>query len=297
MIKNRNIIFVVAILCLFACGCEGTMGAENSEHRLDTKSQENTQTSMNPNESTTGQENISEDNTAYDGQYYYSDFIIDNSTPLSEGITKEYSLEELMDLFAGRGSDSPNFDGNALKITEVHQKIPIEVLRSGDHIVLPSSEHNSDNVPVCYTVYKVKDGGYYYVFWTTPYVLEQEGTIGQSKEPIVQFSAHLSSELREETFDVLEIGVSTAEDVVKIDAAVEFCTYLSSGIVSCSVLNDEEVVMIRYTEIDRKGNGCWYDNLVVESVSIITRESAPTSFQYVLLKDLPEWARADNPVS
>ena len=61
----------------------------------------------------------------------------------------------------------------------VNEHFPIEVLRSKN-----------------YTVYKVKEGGFYYVFWIQCYVYEREELSGKSierqVEPKVDFSVYLN---------------------------------------------------------------------------------------------------------
>jgi hypothetical protein len=81
------------------------------------------------------------------------DFIADDSKALSELLTREYALQELKSFFGKVFTNETlvlgeENDAKYLTINTVHQKYPIECLRTNG-----------------YSVYKVREGGYFYVFW------------------------------------------------------------------------------------------------------------------------------------
>lgn len=197
---------------------------------------------------------------------FFNDYTMNDAKTLESALTKEYDLNELKAFFkdsnanesAGFGSIAP-----ALTFIEVNDKYPVEVLRTGG-----------------YSVYKVSQGGYFYVFWIKPYVDDTN----QSSEPSVYFSAYLPSDISPELFDSLTPGISTAEDVRKIDPSFELVFYFSNGIFSYSYINDETVLQIAY-EQQENING--YDDLIVKEKKIVARTSAPTKYSTVLSSDLP----------
>lgn len=197
---------------------------------------------------------------------FFGEYVTNDTETLESGLTKEYDLNELRAFFKGSNANENIGFGTtapALTFSEVNDKYPVEVLRTGG-----------------YSVYKVSQGGYFYVFWIKPYVDDTN----QSSEPSVYFSAYLPSDISPELFDSLTPGISTAEDVRKIDPSFELVFYFSNGIFSYSYINDETVLQIAY-EQQENING--YDDLIVKEKKIVARTSAPTKYSTVLSSDLP----------
>ena len=191
-------------------------------------------------------------------------YAADDTKTLEDLLTKEYDLADLESFFAeSNASERLGFGSTAAALTfrEVNDRYPVEVLRTGG-----------------YTVYKVRQGGYFYVFWVQPLDTDQSG------EPSVYFSAYLPSGLSPDLFDSLTLGSSTAEDVRKIDPAFELSFLQSNGTYSYSYINDDTVLQVRY-EYSEDLDG--YDDLIVKEVSLLDRTSAPTRYSALLAGDLP----------
>lgn len=204
-------------------------------------------------------------------EIYWNDFILDDSGDLAEIITTEYSLEELSLFFDGHlQNENWNDDSVSLKISEVHKHFPVEVLRTGH-----------------YTVYKVKDGGYFYVFWNQlaeVLVDAENDVISESLEPEVYFVAYISSPLKESDFDSLFIDESTADDVAKIDPNFEFNRLLSRGRFSSSILENGKVLEIKYDIVSPYESR---NDAIVVDIQIVELKDSTSSFVRVLEKDMP----------
>lgn len=194
--------------------------------------------------------------------------IPDDSITLSETVTNEYSLSELTAFF-GEVSQNEAMafeDSNSVNLTisKVNEKFPIECLRKNG-----------------YSVYKVKDGGYFYVFLAKSFdPLSDSG----SSDDAVYFTAYLTDLKKESDFDSIKPGKSTAEDVAEIDPAFELIFLLSSKTPSYSLLEDGTVMEICYTFDDSCSSR---RDLLVKSKKVITKEDCPSRLASILSKDLP----------
>lgn len=210
-------------------------------------------------------------------------FIIDNSKPLSEIISHEYSLKELTDFFDGRTmNDYLTFcvdpeSCSELSIEEVDAGFPVECLRKNNLTV--------------YSVYKVSEGGYFYVFWgisVASRINENGVATVVSLDPIdahVDMALHISSlEVLKSAsdFDSIKEGISTAQDVALIDPAFQLNPLYSSCLPSFTFLNDRTVMRICY---DRNTDRSSLSDLTVVSKEIVSEEHSPLGS--VLLRDLP----------
>lgn len=198
---------------------------------------------------------------------FFNEYAMDDMKTLEDNLTKEYDLNELRSFFKGSNANERIGFGSstpALKFSEVNKKFPVEILRTGD-----------------YSVYKVSQGGYFYVFWSKPFAT---GTSRSDSEPSVYFSAYLSSDISPYLFDSLTPGISTAEDVQKIDPSFELSFLISHGIFSYSYINDETVLQIEYAHQE---NIDGYDDLIVKEKMIVARDSVPTRYSTLLSSDLP----------
>ena len=192
----------------------------------------------------------------------------DDSITLVDALTKEYSLEELNRFFSGNNvNEAIGFgaEKEALSFHAVNQMYPVEVVRSTG-----------------YSVYKVSQGGYFYVFWAKPF---SPNNPSQEYEPTVYFSAYLPSMLLHlDDFRHLIVGKSTAEDVRKIDPSFELSFLLSSGVKSYSLLDDKTIMEISYTY---DGTITGYDDLVVTSMEPVARNDVPARYSSILARDYP----------
>lgn len=198
---------------------------------------------------------------------FWDQHFIDDSSALETALTKEYDLSELKSFFEsshvneniGFGITEPT-----LTFSKVNQKFPSEIVRSGD-----------------YSVYRVRQGGYFYVFWSKPFDVDTNKASG---EPLVYFSAYLAAPVSSDLFDVLTIGQSTAEDVKAIDPSFELTFLVSHGVYSYSYLNETTILEIEYENCAEMNE---YEDLIVKEITIISRDSAPSKFRTILQKDLP----------
>ena len=198
---------------------------------------------------------------------FFNEYVMDDIKTLESNLTKEYDLNELISFFKGsNANESIGFGStvSALKFSEVNYRYPVEILRTGG-----------------YSVYRVSQGGYFYVFWIKPFAT---GTSQSNSEPSVYFSAYLASDISPDLFDSLTPGISTAEDVQRIDPSFELSFLISNGIFSYSYINDETILQIEYAYQE---NIDGYDDLIVKEKMIVARDSAPTRYSALLLSDLP----------
>ena len=198
---------------------------------------------------------------------FFNEYVMDDIITLESNLTKEYDLNELRSFFKGsNANESIGFGStvSALRFSEVNYRYPVEILRTGG-----------------YSVYRVSQGGYFYVFWIKPFAT---GTSQSNSEPSVYFSAYLASDISPDLFDSLTPGISTAKDVQRIDPSFELSFLNSNGIFSYSYINDEIILQIEYAY---KENIDGYDDLIVKEKIIVARDSAPTRYSALLLSDLP----------
>ena len=195
----------------------------------------------------------------------YPGFTTDGFVELADVLTQEYPLAELDALFCKSRSDRIENNHKLLTITAVHEVFPIEIIR-----------------PEAYSVYRVKEGGYYYVFWTMPYADDIDTNKG---EPTVYCTAYCSSPICSKDFDSVIKGKSTAFDVLGIDPYAELSFLQSNAIYSYSLLDSKTIVEIKYTH---RGEVTSYADLLVQDIMIISRELAPSSFKLILPKDFPK---------
>lgn len=196
---------------------------------------------------------------------FLGEHFTDDNKSLETSLTNEYDLDELKSFFMGSNENEEiMFEVNSKMLTfsEVNRRYPVEVLRTGG-----------------YSVYKVSQGGYFYVFWVSQ-------SIGntQNSEPSVYFSAYLSSDVFMNSFDSLIPMINTAEDVKKIDPNFELSFLISHGIFSYSYLNEQNLLEVEYLHQENLKS---YDDLIIKEMRIIPREAAPSRYSTVLSKDLP----------
>ena len=174
----------------------------------------------------------------------------ETQTPLSEFQFKhEYSISKLRAFFGEIPYEEKmeyTENGKYIKMDEVNKKFPIEFLK------VSLREHQK------YAVYKVKEGGYYYVFWQR--YIEYDDDMHVIYDGGISFEKSSVAETHYLTpncfcsvsdFDSLVIGESTAEDVAKIDPEFEMKFLFSSGERSFSYLNDGSIYTVYYDMLNR----------------------------------------------
>lgn len=174
----------------------------------------------------------------------------ETQTPLSEFQFKhEYSISKLRSFFGELSIEEMEYYSDNSKfiyMKDVNKKFPIEYLRV------------SLNKYQNYAVYKVKEGGYYYVFWQR--YIEYDDDMHVIYDGGISFEKSSVAETHYLTpncfcsvsdFDSLVIGESTAEDVAKIDPEFEMKFLFSSGERSFSYLNDGSIYTVYYDMLNR----------------------------------------------
>jgi len=204
---------------------------------------------------------------------YVSGFIADDSKSLSSVLTKEYAIKDLEDFFGEIPLNEasvydPNNHKTDLSIDAVNQKFPIECLRKSG-----------------YTVYKVSEGGYFYVFWARSIDPNSDnGLNSKSNSAFVYFTSYITSLKKARDFDSIKEGISTAADVATIDPSLELIFLMSSRTPSYSLLDDGNIMEICYhwNESLKSRN-----DLIVESKKIIVKDQCPSALSHILISDLP----------
>ena len=267
--KTLLLLLVISLIFLFAYMCTTEIGDAkmNFPHTETTSSQtQDTGTTQKSYEESDPTRLETIEKCEY--MELFNGFIVDNNLQLSDLKLPEYPIEELQAFFGNLFSnESPfcSYDGyRTLTISEVDRRFPIRCLRYNEGY---------------YTVYKVREGGFYYVFWSGTI-----STIDEPLEPDVYFAAHLSSLPTVEDFNVLKEGVSSADNVSHIDPAIELNFMLSCGMFSYSLLHDLSVIEVEYkwNKLERRSD------LIYIGKEIIKRENACSRYRTILLKDLQE---------
>lgn len=198
---------------------------------------------------------------------FLNEYVTDDVKSLESSLTKEYDLNELRSFFKDSNANENACFGSTtstLMFSDVNDKYPVEILRTGG-----------------YSVYRVSQGGYFYVFWVNSFDTETNQSNGELS---VYFTAYLSSDISPDLFDSLTLGTSTAEDVKRIDPSFELSFLNSSGIFSYSYINDETILQIEY---EHQGNIDGYDDLIVKEKTIVARDSVPSRYSALLSSDIP----------
>lgn len=198
----------------------------------------------------------------------------------------EYSISELKAFFGElsleeRYEYSDNSDEIYMK--NVNKKFPIEYAKV--------SLNENQN----YAVYKVKEGGYYYVFWQRYKEYDDEMNViydgGLRFDKSVAMCAHYLTPncfCSVSDFDSLVIGESTAEDVAKIDPEFEMKFLFSSGERSFSYLNDGSIYTVYYDMLNRgKSRSDYVVSRKVHRTVEDLKGHVPTYIAIIHPEDLP----------
>ena len=198
----------------------------------------------------------------------WSEVKLDDLMPLRKILTTKYDLNELTEFFGNKGCHA-NYIHNEqlLFFQEVNERFPVEVVRPGN-----------------YSVYKVRQGGYFYVFWNQVVTENADDLLTIGNEDVVHFTTYLHKEKKFSEFETIIPGVSTAEDVRKIDPYMEMDFLSSCGIFSFSYLNKDEILQVEYEDaVNIDG----YEDLIVKNIEIVPKASGFCNYSYILQQDLP----------
>ena len=198
-----------------------------------------------------------------------------SSAPLDTLLNAEYDLDALTAFFPTHdGYDQVVFSDYeaepSLQIEDVDRAFPVEVLRK--------------NRGCYYTVYKVKEGGYFYVLFF-PVPSEQDPNTFVSGS--VQYTRYLTEPLALSAFDGIRPGESTALDVKVIDPNLELCLVMSSGLYSYSFLAGNKILCITYDEAQSDAPLRNPGDLVVRSMEVVDDVEEGFHLGAILPQDLP----------
>lgn len=204
-------------------------------------------------------------------------FSTDNETPLVDLLKRSYERKDLTDFF---GEIPPNeclmyetvANQEKLHIKAVNERFPIECIRHNGGIGY-------------YSIYKVTNGGYFYVFWSLT-VPSQDGldSDGRPDDATVYFATYIATPPKALDFSSILEGTSTAEDVAQVDPAFELSFTFSSTVRSYSLLDDGSILEITYKPVEpirsRK-------DLVVERKTIVSDAQSGSCLAAIYPEDLP----------
>lgn len=192
-------------------------------------------------------------------------FTVDNDTSLDTLLTEEYAIEELNAFFGDNvclGDRLMGCTNTEKKYTweEVNARFPVQCLRYYDG--------------VHYSVYKVKNGKYYYVFWQVPVVTVPNGRTDPQDEWEIFAAESVYFQQLPSIFSFWGIwaGHSTAKDIAEIDPAMDL-ELMTAITRSYSLLKDGRVLEVRYSYSKLES----LEDLIVTGTSIFSREDACTN--------------------
>lgn len=206
--------------------------------------------------------------------------LIDNTTPLKQALTTSYSLDELDTFFRSFSrqeippSDQTGYFinlGTSPTLAQANLKFPIEVLRCTNH---PEAAYTY------YSVYQVREGGYYYVFWN----------YSSTENPPFYYCStfYLNGYFYREDFSQLTVGQNTLADVYTIDPTLTLQRYADQRYFSTHLLEDGNVLSLYYTPISETDADISAENLVITDLAY--GELNPNNFSVgygILFDDLP----------
>lgn len=223
-----------------------------------------------------------EDLTKHEIDYIYSEEIearIDNETPLIELLTAEYELKELYDFFGenichgDRMLDPYSEEASSLTWhtwDEVNARYPVQCLR----------RHWNTH----YSVYKVKNGGLFYVFWDVP--IKGLEYMYSSLAISTYTSVYIDQLSTASSFVSILEDQSTASDVAEIDPCMDL-DLLGSTPRSYSLMKNNQVMVFNYSISNRERNFARMDELIVDYCEIVSKDNANSETAAIFARDLP----------
>ena len=195
---------------------------------------------------------------------YWGNVIPNDISPLEESLTISYPLSDLRAYFSPHNIVSLNAEG-WLSYSEINLHFPIEITRSQG-----------------YSVYRVAEGGFYYVFWIN--TLDPD-TFAQNEDPQMYYSTYIPSSEVKKDFSQIKERSSTLQDVVLLDPDYELQYHRSSGIYSFSYLSPEKILQVSYQTVS--SGFPKNEELIVSAKTIVDRNSAVCFLSSIMDSDLP----------
>ncbi len=199
-------------------------------------------------------------------------------------LSVEYNLEEIDAYIKPRNTHKlaeapPLSIEDILFYHDLDAKYPIEIFRICDN--------------TAYTVYKISDGGYYYVFWTFAYPSDSgrdasEDIDWADKEYLcVLFSIYIDSDPSDQLdYAAIQPGTTSLSDLIEMDANIDRRFTVPYDYYYYLNRNDVLQVRCKLGELyeDNAGSA---ENIIVESVSVIPRDESSGYLAYINDEDLP----------
>ena len=236
----KKILFLVIILAFFIVGCK-----EKKENNIDNVKNDDVYSILKEN-------NID-----------ISNIDIDDLNKTS------YSIEELEKYF-GKYSSMEQSVYNLQK--EEYKHLTIENVKKD----FPFSFIRENN-NVFYSLYEVKEGGMYYIFWGI-----------DSDDKLFVINSIYIKQLKDlEDFKKIVAGKTTFEDIINVSSACEILLNLSSHIPSYCLLSDNTILQINYDYKELQTTNRL--NYIVKSWEIKSfDEKIPTNLTKIYSGDLPK---------
>lgn len=193
-----------------------------------------------------------------------------SDAPLGELLTVSYDINELDSFFIPRSynemliRDDNDTDKELLTIYEVNESFPVEVLREGE-----------------YSVYKVKQGGYYYVFWifstgnTSSITIDEESL--KNFHRVVGNVLYISSD---KTVDDISTKISSGDTLLelhKLDKYVFLNVLLSHGQYAYSFVDKDTVIEFKLTNE--------HGHYLINSIDKLSRKDTSCGFGCIFEQD------------
>ena len=195
---------------------------------------------------------------------------VNNDIPIDEELKNSYDINELEQFFKSRTLNESRYNNSIkgtdiLSFDEVEERFLVEVLRDND-----------------YSVFKVDQGGYYYVFWIPAIdnVLIVDTINSQDVRLVVNSTLYIpSNNKRGGIFEKVSKGDSLS-DLHLVDPYVYLNNLLSTGIYAYSFVDKETVIEYK----------CTYENgeYVVNTKKEIPIGSSASAFRTIRKSDYPQ---------
>ena len=198
---------------------------------------------------------------------------------LEDLLTESYSITQLYAYFGPYCTTAENDWSGAIDNKDVYEYA--NITKAFPHGCLRSYRMPARDYSRNYLVYKVAEGGYFYVDFgesseSNPFLSD----IPEVKKRSASLLLYVPEKpaLTEKDFDKLESGVSTAEDVAKMDPSAEFCHSMNWRAVSWHMLRDGSIVEVMYSRTDEYYESHLRSELYVESVEVLSSLKNEFSF-------------------
>ncbi len=201
------------------------------------------------------------------------ELVVDNSTPLGDHDLEEYGLKELQGYF---GKYSPSYDKYISDTTPASSFYPSHInmcfpIRCARSVALQYGDGTTTTH--YYTVYKVREGGHYYVFWNT-----------RNDELGICYAGYLPETRSIEDFDSLIEYESDFDDVYAIDPSADMRIDSSGAPRSYHLLTTGELLKIEYKYTRLSGP----EDLIVTNMEVLPANNDVGYLAQVYEGDLPK---------